>query len=108
MQMSSGGAPKNSSYRPVVSELTFNVDTSFPKIIDKHDFLKIDLCEKPDSGPGKALAYYKAPMPKFIDYPVDMKKVPLYGSTGFFQGQPVGIMQLSFRALGKALGSFWI
>jgi hypothetical protein len=29
------------------------------KIIDKNDVLKIDFCEKPDSGPGKALAYYK-------------------------------------------------
>ena len=63
--------------------------------------------EKPDSGPGKALAYYKAPMPKFIDYPVDLKKVPLYGATGFFQGQPVGIMQLSFRALGEEAFAHW-
>ncbi len=107
IQLSSGGAPKNSAYRPVISDLNFNVDTFLPKIIDKNDFLKIDLCEKPDSGPGKPLAYYKAPMPKFIDYPVDMKKVPLYGSAGFFQGQPVGIMTLCLRALGEESFAAW-
>jgi len=107
IQLSSGGAVKNSSYRPVMSDLVFNVDTFIPKIIDKHDFLKLDLCEKPDSGPGKALAYYKAPMPKFIDYPVDMKKVPLYGSAGFFQGQPVGVMNLCIRALSEEEFNNW-
>ena len=46
-------------------------------------------------------------MPKYIDYPVDLKKVPLYGSSGYFQGQPVGIMQLSLRALGEEAFERW-
>lgn len=107
MALTSGGAPKNSGYKPVMSELKFNVDTYLPKVIDHNDFLKIDLCEKPDSGPGKALAYYKAPMPKVIDYPIEMKQVPLFGSSGFFQGTPVGRMALSFRILSEPAFQDW-
>ena len=101
LQMSSGGPPKNSGYKPIMTELDFSVDTFFPKMIDKLDFVKIELQEKPDSGPGKTLAYYKAPMPRYLEYPVELLKVPLYGSTGFFQGQPVGIMSLCIRSLGQ-------
>jgi len=105
--LTSGGTNKQSSLKPVMSDLQFNMDTFLPKIVDKQDILRVELCEKPDSGPSKPIAYYKAPMPKLIDYPVKLQTVPLFGSSGFFQDQPVGKMRFCYRVLGPQAFEDW-
>jgi len=107
ISLQSGGTNKQSSFKPVMTELQFNLDTFLPKLVDRYDVLKIELCEKPDTGPSKNIAYYKAPMPKFIDYPVKLQTVPLFGSSGFFQDQPVGKMTFCFRVLSPAAFEDW-
>lgn len=97
--LTTGGTVKNSGYKPVISENNFAFTSFLPRLPDLAALVKVDIMEKPDTGAPKSHGYYKSPLPKYIDYPLDYKACPLYGVSGFLVGQPVGRMMLSVRAL---------
>jgi len=105
--LTTGGTVKNSGFKSVVTEMDFQWSSFIPRVQDLACKVKFDFMEKPDSGPPKSWGYYKADLPKFIDYPVEYMACPFYGVSGFHTGQPVGRILLSVRAVSPKVFDLW-